>query len=134
MRKLALITAILLTTSLLQAETLVGTFKGKLRGADTKDVHSLDLRKGHYRYELKLNGSKRARAKLVITKIRLSGLAKVLLKAKKLKNRRTHEGTFNIDVRGVVGQNTRGTREVKFKVKKKAGPRQINYVLKIYKK
>ncbi len=134
MKKLALITAILLTATVVQAETLVGTFTGKLRGSDTKDVHSLDLRKGQYRYELKLTGSKRARAKLKITKKRLSGTWITLVKAKKLKNRRTHEGTFNVDVRGVVGQNTNGTREVKFKVKKKAGPRQINYVLKIYKK
>ena len=134
MKKLALIVAILLTTTLAQAETLVGTFSGKVRGSDTKDVHSLDLKKGQYRYTLKLKGNKRARAKLKITKRRLSGTWVTLVKAKKLKNRRTHEGTFNVDVRGIVGQNTKGTREVKFKVGKKIGPRQINYVLKIYKK
>jgi len=134
MKKLALIVALLLTTTLVQAETLVGTFSGKLRGTDTKDVHSLDLKKGEYRYELVLSGDKRARAKLKITKRRLSGTTVTLVKTKKLKSRRTHSGTFNVDVRGVVGQNTNGTREVKFKVSKKAGPRQINYTLKIYKK
>lgn len=134
MKKLALIIAILATTSLAQAETLLQTFSGKLRGTDTKDVHTLDLKKGEYRYELKLSGDKRARAKLKITKKRLAGTWVTLMKAKKLKSRRTHEGTFNVDVRGVVGQNTQGTRETKFKVFKKAGPRQINYTLKVYKK
>jgi len=134
MKKLALIIAILLTTTLTQAETLVKTFTGKLRGSTTKVVHVTDLKSGEYRYSLKLTGNKRARAALKITKKRLSGIWIKLLKANKLKNRRTHEGTFNVDVRGVVAQNTRGTRKVKFKVKKKAGPRQINYVLKIYKK
>jgi len=134
MKRLALIVAILLTTSLVQAETLVGTFKGKLRGSDTKDVHSLDLKKGEYRYSLKLTGDKRARAAFKITKKRLSGTWITLVNVKKLKNRRTHGGTFNMDVRGIVGQNTRGTREVKFKVKKKAGPRKVSYVLRVYKK
>ena len=134
MKKLALITAILLTTTLVQAETLVKTYTGKLRGSTTKVVSVADLTKGQYRYELKLTGAKRARAKLKITKKRLSGTWITLVKAKKLKSRRTHEGTFNVDVRGVVGQNTNGTRKVKFKVFKKAGPRQINFVLKIYKK
>jgi hypothetical protein len=134
MKKLSLIIAILLTTTLAQAETLIGTYSGKVRGSDTKDVHSLDLKKGEYRYTLKLTGDKRARAKLKITKKRLSGTWVSLVKAKKLKSRRTHAGTFNIDVRGIVGQNTKGTREVKFKVGKKIGPRQINYTLKVYKK
>ena len=126
--------ALLLTSSLAQAETLLKTFTGKLRGSTTKVVHSADLTSGQYRYELKLTGAKRARAKLKITRKRLTGTWITLVKAKKLKSRRTHEGTFNVDVRGVVGQNTDGTRKVKFKVSKKAGPRQINYVLKIYKK
>ena len=126
--------ALLLTSSLAQAETLVKTFTGKLRGSTTKVVHPTDLKSGQYRYELKLTGAKRARAKLKITKKRLTGTWITLVKAKKLKSRRTHEGTFNVDVRGVVGQNTDGTRKVKFKVSKKAGPRQIDYVLKIYKK
>ena len=134
MKKLALIIAVLLTTTFAQAETLIGTFSGKLRGSDTKDVHSLDLTKGEYRYELKLTGDKRARAKLKITKKRLSGTWVTLLTAKKLKSRRTHSGTFNFDVRGIVGQNTNGTREAKFKISKKAGPRKINYTLKVYKK
>lgn len=134
MKKLALITAILLTTTLVQAETLVKTYTGKLRGSTTKVVSVADLKSGQYRYELKLTGAKRARAKLKITKKRLSGTWITLVNAKKLKSRRTHEGTFNVDVRGVVGQNTNGTRKVKFKVFKKVGPRQINFVLKIYKK
>ena len=134
MKKLALITVILLTTTLIHAETLVGTFSGKLRGSDTKDVHSLDLKKGEYRYFLKLSGDKRAKVKLKITQRRMSGTWSTLLKVNKLKNRRSHEGTFYVNVRGVVGQNTQGTREVKFKISKKIGPRQVNYVLKIYKK
>lgn len=100
MKKLALITAILLTTTLVQAETLVKTYTGKLRGSTTKVVSVADLKSGQYRYELKLTGAKRARAKLKITKKRLSGTWITLVKAKKLKSRRTHEGTFNVDVRG----------------------------------
>jgi len=134
MKKLALITAILLTTTLVQAETLVKTYTGKLRGTTTKVVNVADLKKGQYRYELKLTGAKRARAKLKITKKRWSGTWITLVNVKKLKSRRTHEGTFNVDVRGPVGQNTNGTRKVKFKVYKKIGQRQINFVLKIYKK
>ena len=134
MKKLALFVTLLLMATVLQAETLVGTFSGKLRGTNTKDTHSLDLTKGEYRYELKLTGAKRARAKLKISQRRLSGIKKHLLTAKKLKSRRTHEGTFNIEVRGVVGQNTQGTRETKFVVSKKAGNREIDYTLKIYKK
>jgi hypothetical protein len=134
MKKLAIIVALLMTTSALSAETLMGTFTGKLRGTDTVDVHSLDLQRGMYRYELQLSGDKRARAKLTIKQRRLSGISKQLLQAKKLKSRHTHEGTFNVEVRGVVGQNTQGTREVKLKVSKKAGPRKINYTLKVYKK
>ncbi|MBU1668598.1 hypothetical protein KKC13_09250 [bacterium] len=134
MKKLGLIVALLLATTTLQAETLMGTFEGKLRGSDTRDQHSLDLSKGEYRYDLKLSGDNRARAKLKIKKKRLSGTWQELVVAKKLKSDRTHEGTFNVDVRGVVGQNTRGTRETHFIVSKKVGPRQINYTLKIYKK
>jgi len=134
MKKFGLIIAILLTSILLQAETIKGTFTGKLRGSDTRDVHTLDLAKGEYRYELKLTGDKRARAKFKIKKKRLSGTWKKLLVTQKLKSRRTHKATFNIDVRGIVGQNTKGTRETHFIVSKKVGPRQIDYVLKIYKK
>lgn len=134
MKKLALIIAALMVTTSLQAETLMGTFTGKLRGTDTVDKHILDLKRGMYRYELKLSGDKRARARLRISQKRLSRIKKGLVDVKKLKSRHTHEGTFNIEVRGVAGQNTKGTRETTFKVSKKAGPRKINYTLKIYKK
>lgn len=134
MKKLALIITILLTTTMAQAETHIGTFSGKVRGSDIKDVHTLDLRSGEYRYVLKLSGAKGAKAKLKIIKRKISGTHATLVKIKKLKNRKTHKGTFDVAVRGMVGQNTRGTREVKFKVGKNLGPRQINYVLKIYKK
>jgi len=134
MKKIALIIALLFANTALNADTLLKTFTGKLRGSDTKDVHTLDLKKGEYRYELILSGDKRARARLRISKKRLAGTWVKLVDVKKLKSRRTHKGTFNIEVRGIVGQNTKGTRETKFKVTKKVGPRQINYKLKIYKK
>lgn len=87
MKKLALIIAIFVATTDVQAEILMGTFSGQLRGTDTKDVHTLDLKRGQYRYELKLTGDKRVRAKLKITQRRRSGLKKHLLTAKKLKSR-----------------------------------------------
>jgi len=134
MKKLGLIIAILLATTTLQAETLVGTFKGKLRGTDTKDVHTLDLKKGNYRYVLKLKGAKKAKSNFKVKKRRLSGTLKVLVDRRKLKNRKTYRGDFHIGVHGIVGQNTKGTREGKFIISKKMGPRQVTYTLKVYKK
>ena len=134
MKKLALIMAILLTTTLVQAETLVKTYTGKLRGTTTKVVNIADLKNGQYRYELKLTGAKRAKAYFTISQKRLSGIWTRLLKVGPLKTRRTHEGVFNVRVVNIVGHTTNGTRKVKFKVTKKIGPRQINFVLKIYKK
>ncbi|HHD81980.1 MAG TPA: hypothetical protein ENK82_02090 [Campylobacterales bacterium] len=134
MKKLALIVAILATTTLAQAETMMGTFKGKLRGTDTRDVHTLDLKKGNYRYELKLSGAKKAKTNFKIKKKRLPGTAEVLVDRRKLPNRKTYTGDFRIKVKGIVGQNTGGTRETKFILSKKAGPRQVNYTLKVYKK
>ena len=133
MKKLSLIIA-LLFVSTLQAETLVGTFKGKLRGTDTRDVHTMDLKKGHYKYVLKLSGAKKAKTNFKIKKKRLSGLKETLVDRRKLKNRKTYQGDFRIKVKGVVGQNTRGTRETRFIVSKKAGPRQVNYTISVYKK
>ena len=134
MKKIALIIALLFAGTTLSAETLIQTFTGKLRGTDTKDVHTLDLKKGNYRYELILKGDKRARARIRINKKRLSGTWVKLIDAKKIKSHSTNRATFRIDVRGIVGQNTNGTRETKFKITKKAGPRQIKYTLKVYKK
>ena len=134
MKKLALMLTSLVVATTLQADTLMGTFTGQLRGSDTKDVQTLDLQRGQYRYELELSGDKRARAKFKVTQRRLTGIRKHLVTAEKLKSGQTHTGTFNIEVRGVVGQNTQGTREARFVVKKKAGPRKIIYTLKVYKK
>ena len=133
MKKLALVIAVLFVTTL-QAETLVGTFKGKLRGTDTRDVHTLDLQRGDYRYVLKLTGAKKAKANFKIKKKRLLGTQITLVDRRKLRNRKTYQGDFNIKVKGAVGQNTKGTRETKFIITKKAGPRQINYLLTVYKK
>ena len=133
MKVLVVAFSLLFLISSAQAETLVQTFSGKLRGTDTQDVHSLDLQRGEYRYELVLSGDKRARARIRVSKRRLSGIPVELVDAKKLKSGRTHTGTFNVEVRGVVGQNTQGTRETKLKVSKKAGPRTIEYTLKVYK-
>lgn len=133
MKLLGLVVAVLLSVSVAQAETLMGTFTGKLRGSDLSDVHTLDLQRGEYRYELILSGDKRARAAIKVTKRRLSGTWTKLVKARKLKSGRTHTSSFNVEVRGVVGQNTAGTRETKYKVSKKVGPRQIDYTLNIYK-
>ena len=58
MKKLSLIIAILVTSTALQAETLLQTFTGKLRGTDTRDVHTLDLKEGNYNYSLKLTENK----------------------------------------------------------------------------
>ena len=134
MKMISVAIAFLLLSTLAQADQLKQTFTGKLRGSNVKDVHVLDLNRGQYRYELALSGDKRARAKIKITKRRLSGTSKTLLVAKKLKSRHTHEGTFPVEVRGVAGQNTNGTRQVKFIVSKKIGPREVRYVLKVYKK
>ena len=133
MKKLALVIAVLFVTTL-QAETLVGTFKGKLRGIDTRDVHTLDLNRGNYRYVLKLTGAKRAKTNFKIKKNRLLGTVQTVIDRRKLVNRKTYREDFHIRVKGAVGQNTRGTRETRFIVSKKAGPRQVNYTLTVYKK
>jgi len=134
MKKLGLIVALMFATTTLQAEHLIGTFHGKLRGTDTRDVQTLDLKKDNYRYELKLSGAKKAKINFKIKKKRLTGLFETLVDRRKLRNRKTYTGDFRIKVKGVVGQNTNGTRETKFIISKKAGPRQVNYVLKVYKK
>ena len=134
MKKSTLIIAILLATTTIQAETLIGTFNGKLRGTDSRDVHTLDLKKGNYRYVLKLTGAKKAKANFKIKKKKLSGIVETLIDTRKLRNRKTYEGDFRIKVKGVVGQNTNGTRESKFIITKKIGPRQVNYKLEVYKK
>ena len=134
MKKLSLIVALLFAFTTLQAETLVGTFNGKLRGSDTRDAHTLDLHKGDYRYALELTGDKGVKVRLRVTKNQWTGVPVTLIDAKKLESRHTHNGNFTIEVRGAVGQPTNGTRETKFIVTKKVGPRQVNYTLKIYKK